>query len=150
MIDTFHLGPNPATADLGLPEFDLPRDHDPGDQLLIELHTADRSDWVIANETIDTDGAKATVPEWFRACLPGVDGGNNAPTRVGNEDPLWDCLTQLTDEGHRQRLVYQSVLAAPAGRDPRVPDRVRSARLSDLLVGPTSLRLSLLACHLAD
>ncbi|HVR80462.1 MAG TPA: ABC transporter permease subunit [Acidimicrobiia bacterium] len=79
-----------------------------GDQLLIELHTPNRSDWVIANETIDTDGDPATVPEWFRDCLPGVDGGNTAPTRVGNEDPLWDCLTQLTDAGYRQRLVYQS------------------------------------------
>jgi ABC-type transport system involved in multi-copper enzyme maturation permease subunit len=77
------------------------------DQLLIELHTADRSDWVITNETIDADGNPATVPEWFRDCLPGADGGNTSPTRVGNEDLISDCLTQLTDAGYRQRLVYQ-------------------------------------------
>jgi ABC-type transport system involved in multi-copper enzyme maturation permease subunit len=78
-----------------------------GDQLLIELHTSDRSDWVIANETIDTEENPTAVPEWFRDCLPGADGGTTSPTRVVNEDQISDCLTQLTDEGYRQRLVYQ-------------------------------------------
>jgi len=37
----------------------------------VSLHTADRGDWVLVNETVGPDGRAAQPPPWFAQCLPG-------------------------------------------------------------------------------
>jgi len=71
---------------------------------------ADRGDWVLTNETVDAHGHAAAVPTWFGSCLPPPPGaGQPSGMAAVNEDhgTLDACLARLTDEGFRQRLVYQ-------------------------------------------
>jgi ABC-2 family transporter protein len=71
---------------------------------------AGRGDWVLSNQTVDAHGRAAALPAWFSDCLPpppaaGQSGGRvEATPRRGSMDA---CLARLTDEGYRQRLVYQ-------------------------------------------
>ena len=73
----------------------------------ITVHTAERGDWILSNETIGADGRPATLPSWMSDCL--------APSRSGVEGavpatPVDPCLDRLSSEGYAQRVVYQ-----PAG-----------------------------------
>ncbi len=70
---------------------------------------ADRGDWILTNQTVDAHGRAAELPSWFSACLPpppsaGQPGGKAAAAPKSGLDA---CLARLTDEGYRQRLVYQ-------------------------------------------
>ena len=70
---------------------------------------ADRGDWILTNQTVDAHGRAAELPSWFSACLPpppsaGQQGGKAAAAPKSGLDA---CLARLTDEGYRQRLVYQ-------------------------------------------
>jgi hypothetical protein len=77
--------------------------------LTITTHT-DPGDWLLTNQTVDAHGDVATLPSWFSQCLPpppgaAQAGGNVTVTpRAGSLDA---CLTRLTNEGYRQRVVYQ-------------------------------------------
>lgn len=73
----------------------------------IELHTANRGDWVLSNETIDASGRPTALPTWLAECLPGP-GGPSGNTRTNQEaPPVGACLERLTAEGYRQRVVYE-------------------------------------------
>jgi ABC-type transport system involved in multi-copper enzyme maturation permease subunit len=76
----------------------------------ITTHTADPRDWVLTNQTVDAQGHAAGLPSWFRGCLPPAPG-NSAPSGKTEVHPgpgtLDACFTRLTQEGYRQRLVYQ-------------------------------------------
>ena len=119
-----HLIP-PVTATLSFSQATLDGiSLDPQGTLSITLHTANRDDWVLSNDTIDARGAITTLPAWFSSCAgtgpdqpaaqtpsqaPGVTesqglGGSTAQARAASPGT---CLTRLSDAGYRQRLVYQ-------------------------------------------
>jgi len=82
-------------------------------RVLVSVHTADRGDWILVNETVGPDGKAALLPQWFADCLPGP-AGPAAPatplspqTQHAQAGSIDDCLTRLTQAGYRQRVVYQ-------------------------------------------
>jgi ABC-type transport system involved in multi-copper enzyme maturation permease subunit len=77
--------------------------------LTITAHTQSPRDWVLSNRTVDSDGRASALPSWFAGCVPprppdAGDAGVKAQSAPGSID---DCLSRLTGEGYRQRLVYQ-------------------------------------------
>jgi ABC-type transport system involved in multi-copper enzyme maturation permease subunit len=70
---------------------------------------ADRGDWILSNRTVDAHGRAAALPAWFSACLPPPPGAGqpDAKVAVNPKGNLDACLARLTDEGYRQRVVYQ-------------------------------------------
>ena len=36
----------------------------------LSVHTGNRGDWVLVNETVGQDGHPTALPAWFRDCLP--------------------------------------------------------------------------------
>jgi len=75
----------------------------------ITVHTADRGDWILSNETLDRTGSVAALPAWMTDCTGSapateVDGAVRA-------QPVDPCLARLSAEGYTQRVVYQ-----PAGK----------------------------------
>jgi len=77
----------------------------------ITARGADPRDWVLTNQTVDAEGHPAALPSWFGDCLPPPpsDPGSGATTQVHQAPGTLDaCLSRLSDEGYRQRLVYQS------------------------------------------
>ena len=81
----------------------------PGDPPRITAHTSGRGDWVLTNNTVDSDGQATVLPGWFADCLPDAsapDSGQSQSAAAPRND-LESCLAQLTSEGYRQHLVYQ-------------------------------------------
>lgn len=77
----------------------------------IMVRARHRGDWVLTNQTVDSRGRAAALPSWFTTCLPappGASGGADRAEVQSGRDRLDACFTRLTDEGYRQRLVYQS------------------------------------------
>ena len=71
---------------------------------------ATRGDWVLSNQTVDAQGRAAVLPSWFSSCLPPPPAAGQPSGKAAvNQDQgtLEACLARLTDEGYRQRLVYQ-------------------------------------------
>jgi len=77
-------------------------------RIALTVHTANRDDWILTNETVDSQGRTTTLPAWFTDCLPqpGVDPGVAGPVRAQAND-LSACLSRLADAGYRQRVAYQ-------------------------------------------
>jgi hypothetical protein len=76
----------------------------------ITTRTGDPRDWILTNQTIDADGRAVELPAWFADCLPPPPGAGDTggKTEVHTAPgSLAACLSRLTDEGYRQRLVYQ-------------------------------------------
>jgi ABC-2 family transporter len=75
-------------------------------QVAVSVHTADRGDWILVNETVGPDGRAAALPSWFADCLPAPSAPATQTERAqaGSVD---QCLTRLADAGYRQRVVYQ-------------------------------------------
>jgi ABC-type transport system involved in multi-copper enzyme maturation permease subunit len=75
----------------------------------ITTHT-DPGDWILTDQTVDSHGHAAALPSWFSACLPEPPGGGpSGATAAVHAKPgtLNACFTRLTNEGYRQRVVYQ-------------------------------------------
>jgi ABC-2 family transporter protein len=72
----------------------------------VTVHTADRNDWILSNETVDAEEHVAGLPGWFKSCLPPVQPAAAGTIRP-DEFALDACLARLTDAGYRQRVVYQ-------------------------------------------
>ena len=71
----------------------------------ITVHTGDRDDWILSNETLDRTGLVATLPTWLADCVaPPTTTAVNGGVRATPIDP---CLARLTAEGYTQRVVYQ-------------------------------------------
>ena len=72
----------------------------------VSVHTADRGDWVLVNETVGPDGRATLPPQWFSDCLPdpSAPASQTEHVRAGSID---ECLARLTHAGYRQRVVYQ-------------------------------------------
>src|SRR5690349_16852379 len=64
----------------------------------IELHTADREDWVLTNETVDASGAATALPAWLAECLPGPGGGSGTTQTTHEAPPVGACLERLDAE----------------------------------------------------
>jgi hypothetical protein len=82
---------------------------DGSDTFTITTHAA-RGDWILSNRTVDAHGRVAALPAWFSTCLPPPPGAGQAGGRVEaspSRGSLDACFARLTDEGYRQRLVYQ-------------------------------------------
>lgn len=61
-----------------------------------------RGDWMLSNRTVDAAGRPvATLPDWFRQCLPGPGAGG--PTKRD----LQACFDRLGAAGYRQEVVVQ-------------------------------------------
>ncbi len=80
---------------------------DPQGSVSIDVHTADRGDWILSNDTVDANGQVAAPPAWFSDCQAPAPTAVQGPAPAQPVDP---CLARLTSEGYRQRVVYQ-----PAG-----------------------------------
>jgi ABC-2 family transporter protein len=81
----------------------------PGQPVRIGVHTEDRNNWVLSNETIDSAG-KVARPAWLDSCLPGPPAdGTRGPvqTPATQKSTMDTCFARLTAEGYRQRVVYQ-------------------------------------------
>jgi hypothetical protein len=76
----------------------------------ITAHTTDPRNWILSNQTVDADGHAAKLPSWFADCLPAPPGraepGGTIEVSPG-PGTMDKCFTRLTDEGYRQRVVYQ-------------------------------------------
>ncbi len=82
---------------------------DAGEPFTITTQVPDRGAWVLTNQTVDADGKAAALPSWFTDCLPPPPGapGSGAKTTVHSRPGSLDsCLSRLSDEGYRQRVVY--------------------------------------------
>jgi ABC-type transport system involved in multi-copper enzyme maturation permease subunit len=80
---------------------------DRGNPESITVHTADRGDWVLSNETLGADGRPAGLPAWLANCFAAAPDRFSGPIEASPIDP---CLERLASEGYTQRVVYQ-----PAG-----------------------------------
>ena len=73
----------------------------------IELHTANREDWVLTNETVNAAGQATALPAWLAECLPGPGGPSGTTQTNQQAPPIGGCFERLDAEGYRQRIVYQ-------------------------------------------
>ena len=73
----------------------------------ITVHTAQRGDWVLTNETLGADGRPTALPTWLSDCLAAAPDQFTGPIEASPVDP---CLDRLASEGYIQRVVYH-----PAG-----------------------------------
>jgi ABC-type transport system involved in multi-copper enzyme maturation permease subunit len=106
-----HLVP-PTTTTVTISESTLDGiTSDGGGPFVITAHTSNPQNWMLSNQTVDSHGRVAKLPSWFQDCLPPPppDAGNGGGTTRVNQAPgtLDTCFSRLTDEGYRQRLVYQ-------------------------------------------
>jgi ABC-type transport system involved in multi-copper enzyme maturation permease subunit len=72
----------------------------------LSVHTGNRGDWVLVNETVGQDGRPTALPAWFGDCLP-VPSAPATGTQRAAAGSIDDCLARLTEAGYRQRVVYQ-------------------------------------------
>ena len=105
-----HLVP-PTTASMVISHATLDGINTDGTGTFTITTHAEPGDWILSNQTVDANGTVATLPAWFGKCLPpppaaGQPGDKAAQSSSGG-DTLDACLTRLTDEGYRQRVVYQ-------------------------------------------
>jgi hypothetical protein len=73
----------------------------------ITVHTGQRGDWVLTNETLGADGRPASLPSWLSGCFAAAPDRFSGPVEAS---PINPCLDRLSSEGYTQRVVYQ-----PAG-----------------------------------
>jgi ABC-type transport system involved in multi-copper enzyme maturation permease subunit len=67
-------------------------------------------DWILSNQTVDARGRAVGLPTWFGDCVPPPPAPGAPQGRVSFEPragTLDACLARLTDQGYRQRVVYQ-------------------------------------------
>jgi hypothetical protein len=75
----------------------------------ILLHTGNRGDWILSNQTVDASGHVTELPSWMGGCLPAPPGSPSAESAAGPvpDSDLEACFARLADEGYRQKVVYQ-------------------------------------------
>ena len=82
----------------------------PGSSIHLSVTTGNHDDWVLSDQTVDSTGHATSLPSWFADCLPGPPPSPGADKqRVKAPSDIDACFTRLTDEGYRQRVVYQPV-----------------------------------------
>ncbi len=68
----------------------------------LTLNVGGPTDWVLSNRTVDAAGKPAALPTWFAACVPPPTSTDKGPA---SRQTLDACLTRLTREGYKQRIV---------------------------------------------
>jgi len=96
--------PTSATFAIGAPTLDGISADDRGHPESITVHTADRADWVLSNETLGSDGRPTSLPAWLTDCFAAAPDRLTGPVEASPIDP---CLDRLASEGYTQRVVYQ-------------------------------------------
>ena len=75
--------PTTATIAISAQTLDGVSADDQGHPESITVHTADRGDWVLSNETLGADGRPAPLPAWLSDCFAAApdrfDGGPSRP-----------------------------------------------------------------------
>ncbi|MFL6127686.1 MAG: hypothetical protein ACJ73E_01295 [Mycobacteriales bacterium] len=99
------IPPAQQTVTLTMARLDGIMSQGPGTPLRISLTTGGRGDWILSNQTVDATGKVAALPSWMDDCLPPPPSASARP--VPAKSALQACFARLTDEGYRQRLVYQ-------------------------------------------
>ncbi len=79
----------------------------PGGPLTITVHTGNRGDWILENNTWNTHDEPAALPGWFSDCPPRPAEPTAAQKAKATGGGLEPCLARLTREGYRQHVVYQ-------------------------------------------
>jgi hypothetical protein len=76
----------------------------------ILLHTGNHGDWILSNQTVNADGQATALPAWLSQCLPAPPAAPVAEPSRSRVQPsdLESCFQRLTEEGYRQRVVYQA------------------------------------------
>jgi ABC-type transport system involved in multi-copper enzyme maturation permease subunit len=77
---------------------------DRGHPETITVHTAQRGDWVLTNQTLGADGRPASLPAWLSDCFAAAPDRFSGPVEAS---PINPCLERLSGEGYTQRVVYQ-------------------------------------------
>ena len=74
----------------------------------IELHTANRGDWILTTRRSMPLGTPRPCPAWLGDCLPGPRAAaTGTPQTTQQAPPIAQCLDRLNSEGYQQRIVYQ-------------------------------------------
>jgi len=96
--------PTTATVAISAQTLDGISADDRGHPETITVHTAERGDWVLSNETLGADGRPASLPAWLSDCFAAAPDRLTGPVEASPIDP---CLERLASEGYTQRVVYQ-------------------------------------------
>jgi hypothetical protein len=73
----------------------------------LTVHTANRGDWVLSNQTVDAAGRPVALPSSFTDCLPQPGPPTAAKAPGPGKAPLAGCLAQLSNQGYQQQVAYQ-------------------------------------------
>jgi ABC-2 family transporter protein len=80
----------------------------PGQVERITVTTGGQGDWLLSDKTVDSKGHSVALPSWLGDCLPQPPSPSSSASSVPvTKRSLEDCFARLTDEGYRQRVVYQ-------------------------------------------
>ncbi len=102
-----HLAtPAETTITMGPSTFDGLSRSGPDGPVTLTARSVARGDWVLSNTTVDAAGTAVELPAWFEDCVVPA-GPPRERVAASGKGPLEACLARLTDEGYRQRLVYQ-------------------------------------------
>lgn len=101
------VAPTTATFAISAQTLDGISADDDGRAESITVHTAERGDWVLTNETLGADGRPTALPASLSDCLAAAPDRFTGPVEASPIDP---CLERLESQGYTQRVVYQ-----PAG-----------------------------------
>ena len=96
--------PTSATVAIGAQTLDGISADDRGHPESITVHTAERGDWILTDETLGADGRPAALPAWMSGCLADAPDRFTGPVQAS---PLGPCLERLAKEGYTQRVIYQ-------------------------------------------
>ncbi len=47
----------------------------------LRVHTGDRDDWILSNQTVNSSGRAVALPSWFRTCTPPPPSAASSSTR---------------------------------------------------------------------
>lgn len=106
-VRPYLVAPTTATIAISARTLDSVVADDQGGPQSITVHTTDRGDWIVANETLAADGRPAALPAWMSDCFAAAPDRFAGPIEAS---PINPCLERLASEGYTQRVVYQ-----PAG-----------------------------------
>jgi ABC-2 family transporter protein len=73
----------------------------------MSLATGGRGDWILSNDTVDATGQVTALPSWMDGCLPPRPASASASAGPPRAPALDACFARLTQDGYRQRVVYQ-------------------------------------------
>ena len=101
------VSPNQQTVTITTERLDGIESSGPGAPLHITVTTGNHDDWILSNQTVDGTGQPVALPTWMADCLPGPPPPGGQQSVQAPAADIEACFTRLSDEGYRQRVVYQ-------------------------------------------